>query len=100
MAVDEVRLRLRRKLEEAFGVEEAALLMDRPPGGWGDLATRRDLEALEVRFDLKLDALEHKLIATMEAGFRSQTWRLITTLIAAMGVQTAVMAALITVARV
>jgi len=47
VAVDEgpdaqvqVQVRLRRKLEELVGVEEADLLMDRPPGGWGALVTK------------------------------------------------------------
>ena len=45
MAVDEVpnhpvQVRLRRKLEELVGVEEADLLMDRPPGGWSSLVTK------------------------------------------------------------
>ena len=82
-------------------MDEAALLMDRPPGGWGELATRHDLEALEARvdrrfaemeqrFDLKIDALRHELTATMEAGFRAQTWRLLTALIAAMGIFAAI----------
>ena len=34
MTVEEVRVRLRTKLEAAFGAEEASILMDRPPGGW------------------------------------------------------------------
>ena len=45
MAVDDVpdhpvQLRLRRKLEELVGVEEADFLMDRPPGGWSALVTK------------------------------------------------------------
>src|SRR5258708_35038252 len=31
MTVEEARIRLRRQLEDAFGVEEASILMDRPP---------------------------------------------------------------------
>jgi len=50
-------------------VEEASILLDRPPGGWSDLVTNQMLDA-------KLAALEHKLVATMERGFRTQTWRL------------------------
>ena len=50
MPIDDVRVRLRRKLEEAFGAEEASILMDRPPGGWTDLVTNQT-------FDLKMDAL-------------------------------------------
>jgi hypothetical protein len=38
-----------------FGVHEAAILMDRPPGGWPDLATNRSVDALAAgtgrRFD-------------------------------------------------
>ena len=63
MAVDEVpgqpvQLRLRRKLEELVGVEEADLLMDRPPGGWSSLVTKdwlderltHERELLDERF--------------------------------------------------
>ena len=53
--------------------------MDQPPGGWNDLVTNQMLDA-------KLAALEHKLIATMERGFRSQTWRLMGAIFVAMGV--------------
>jgi hypothetical protein len=49
---------LRRKLEEAFGAEEASILMDRPPGGWTDLVTNQTL-------DLKIDALRAELRGEM-----------------------------------
>jgi hypothetical protein len=56
MATEDVRVRLRTKLESAFGAEEASILMDRPPGGWNDLVTNQVLEA-------RLDALQSDLIA-------------------------------------
>src|SRR5713101_4482227 len=59
MAVDEIIVRLRARLQEEYGVDEAAILMDRPPGGWGDLVTndtlRRELAGLEQRLDEKLE---------------------------------------------
>jgi hypothetical protein len=78
MATEEVRVRLRTKLESAFGAEEASMLMDRPPGGWNDLVTNQVLEA-------RLDAMKHELIATMEKGFRNQTWRLLGAIFVAFG---------------
>ena len=75
MTTEDVRLRLRAKLESTFGSEEASILMDRPPGGWNDLVTNQMLDA-------KLDALRFELVATMERGFRAQTWRLTTALLA------------------
>lgn len=81
MAVEEVRARLRRQLEETYGVEGAAILMDRPPGGWSDLVTNQTL-------DLKIDALRHEFRASMEAlsasvdrRLRAQTWITTTALI-------------------
>ena len=79
MTIEEVRVRLRTKLEAAFGAEEASILMDRPPGGWNDLVTNQVLEA-------RLAALEYKLIATMERGFRVQTWRLLGAMFVMFGV--------------
>lgn len=85
MAVDEVRVRLRRQLEDAFGVEEASVLMDRPPGGWSDLVTNQTL-------DLKIDVLRHELrvemaqlSASVDRRLRSQTWMMMSTMIAAVG---------------
>ncbi len=85
MTTEEVRLRLRTKLESAFGAEEASLLMDRPPGGWNDLVTNQMLEA-------RLGALEHKLVgqmmelrAEMHRGFQVQTWRLLGAIFVAFG---------------
>jgi hypothetical protein len=75
MAVEETRARLRRQLEETFGVEGAAILMDRPPGGWNDLVTNQTL-------DLKIDALRHELIGAVDRRLRAQTWITTSTLIA------------------
>jgi hypothetical protein len=100
--------RLRAKLEETYGVDGAAILMDRPPGGWGDLVTNaslhRELTALESRIDLKLDALETRidarfaavdhrfdrfelqLLSQVDRRLRAQSWVTISTVIAAMGI--------------
>ena len=78
MTTEDVRMRLRTKLEEAFGAEEASILMDRPPGGCNDLVTSQVLES-------RLDAVKHELVATMERGFRTQTWRLVTAIFVAFG---------------
>jgi len=85
VAVEEVRVRLRRQLEDAFGVEEASILMDRPPGGWDDLVTNKTL-------DLKIDALRAELRAAMaelsasvDRRLRAQTWMMMSTMIAAVG---------------
>jgi hypothetical protein len=85
MTVEEARIRLRRQLEDAFGVEEASILMDRPPGGWSDLVTNQTL-------DLKIDALRYELKAEManlsasvDRRLRTQTWMMMSTMIAAVG---------------
>ena len=90
MTVDEDRTQLRTRLVELVGVSGADILMDRPPGGWGDLVTNHTLDlrfvaweerfaASEQRFDHKLDALEARMdlrfagadaqFAAMRAGF-------------------------------
>ena len=96
MTTEDVRVRLRTKLESAFGAEEASILMDRPPGGWNDLVTNQVLEArldalryelvgqmAELRGDLRAEMAE--LRASMERGFRSQTWRLLGAMFVAFG---------------
>jgi hypothetical protein len=55
--------------EEHMGPERATTMMNLvPPVGWGDVATRRDLEQLEARldarFDAKLDRLRSDLLRT------------------------------------
>ena len=72
MALDErARHELFLRLEQALGSESAATLMEMlPPVGWADVATKRDLDALEERMNLRFElvdqrfeALEHKLLA-------------------------------------
>jgi hypothetical protein len=38
-----------------------------PPSGWGDLVRRSDLEAVERRLDVKIDALGARLDARIDA---------------------------------
>src|SRR5882672_4614633 len=114
MTVEEVRVRLRRQLEDAFGIEEASILMDRPPGGWSDLVTNQTLdlkidalrsdlrtEMGELRSELKLEITDVRvemselrsefrvesanLSASVDRRLRAQTWMMMTTMIAAVG---------------
>jgi hypothetical protein len=56
-------LELRRRLDDVLGPEATMTLMENLPGERA--ATKGDLNALEQRVDLKLDALEHKLTGTI-----------------------------------
>ena len=63
-----------------------------PPVGWADVATKHDLVGLGTRLDGRLDALEVRL-DRLEACFddlsrdlRAQTWRLVTLMVAVVGV--------------
>jgi hypothetical protein len=85
MAVEDVRVRLRRQLEDAFGVEEASILMDRPPGGWNDLVTHQTLklEMDVLRAELRTEMAE--LSASVDRRLRAQTWMMMSTMIAGFG---------------
>jgi hypothetical protein len=85
MAVDErSRHLLYRKLEEVLGPDEAGTLMDHlPPVGWGDVARRSDIEALENRLSDRFDA-------KIESKLNSQT----KTLVAMMSAQVVAVAGL------
>jgi len=123
MTVEEISARLRSRLQEEYGVEEASILMDRPPGGWGELVTNRSLdrrlaefdrpfeaidrrferidhrfEVLETKFDAKIDGLEARLDAKMERAFRAQTWRLVTATIGSISGLVGAMAIFVAVA--
>jgi hypothetical protein len=44
--------------DEHMGKERAATMMNLlPPVGWGDVATKRDLDVLAERIDLKIEVL-------------------------------------------
>jgi hypothetical protein len=74
--------------------------MDRPVGGWSELVTNHTLDlkfegldhrfaAIDHRFDAldhRVEALESRMLAEIERRFRLQTWSLVTTVIAAVGV--------------
>jgi len=90
MPTDAISARLRARLQEEYGVDEAAILMDRPPGGWGDLVTNTSLDAI---LDRRFELFEYKMVAMLEREFRAQTWRLLTAMLSAMALLVATMVA-------
>lgn len=63
---EENRHRMYQRLEEVLGPEQAATLMEHlPPVGWADVATKRDLEMQDLRFE-----------AMLHRELRAQTFRL------------------------
>jgi flagellar motility protein MotE (MotC chaperone) len=68
MAPDErSRVEASQALTEQLGPAAAAALMECiPPFGWHEIATKRDLDELERRIDLRFDAIEAKFEAKLE----------------------------------
>ena len=68
-----------------MGRKHAETMMEHlPPTGWGDVATKADLdhleshlalrmEALEERIQLRMEAQEHRMTATWDAKLRQNT---------------------------
>ena len=84
---DEARYRLHQRLDSALGAQEAATLMSQlPPMGWGDLATKRDLESLGQSLRSEMGALEARVGARPDRELRLMTWPLITAIVAVMSV--------------
>jgi len=88
---EEARHKLYSRLEEVLGRSEATVLMEHlPPVGWADVATRRDVDALEERVELRLDARFTQMTATLEREMRLLTWRFIVALLTALSIGLAV----------
>jgi hypothetical protein len=83
MVIDErSRHRMYERLQQVLGEEEAATLMEHlPPVGWADVATKSDLAALRTELELKLESLEHRLLATFRAELGNQTRTMISAMI-------------------
>jgi hypothetical protein len=62
MALDErARHELFLGLEQVLGPERAETLMElMPPVGWADVATKRDLDALEERMHLRFELVDRR----------------------------------------
>jgi hypothetical protein len=69
-----------------------------PPTGWGDVATRQQLdhriEALEARLDHRIDTLRLEVVAQIADGQRRMMQWMVATMIALTGVGTAVATAI------
>jgi hypothetical protein len=85
MAIDErARHRLYERLEAVLGPDEAAILMEHlPPVGWADVATKRDLDALEAGVRRELDLI-HRDIEGLRADGLHQTRTMILAMITTM----------------
>ena len=78
--------RLHARLCEVIGTEEADILMEQlPPITWTEFATKRDLEQSRHSLEMAIIELKHsvettklELTATMERGFRNQSWKMFT----------------------
>ena len=79
MAIDErTRHEMYLGLEQLLGPHVADALMEHlPPVGWADVATKRDLDALEERLDLRFDGLERRLDLKIDAAISAATSRLL-----------------------
>lgn len=92
MAIDEVLTQLRRDLEDTYGMDAAAYLMDRPKGGWDSLATKNELATEIEKLELRLERRLHEEL-------RGQTWQLAKLVAGAQGVVVVAIAAIGVVLR-
>ncbi len=75
MTIDErSRHELHLKLEQVLGPKSAAILMEHlPPAGWGEVATRRDLDHLREELTSRIEASEQRLRAEFGKDLAAQT---------------------------
>lgn len=79
---DRARHELHERLVELMGRDHAETLMESlAPTGWGDVATKADLDHLEERIQLRMDALEHRLTSLIESRARQTNAALTTTVL-------------------
>lgn len=58
---EESRHHLYQRLEDVLGPREATVLMEHlPPLGWADVATKRDLDALEIRLEQRVTGIDRR----------------------------------------
>ena len=58
---EESRHHLYQRLEQVLGAAEATVLMEHlPPVGWADVATKRDLDAFELRMNMQFDRYDER----------------------------------------
>lgn len=95
MAIDDVRIRARQRLEELIGVDEAAYVLgERPSGGWDTLVTKEHL-ALELAvIREELGGLRSEVLGSLHQEIRAQTRWFSTLVLATFGVVVAMMAAI------
>jgi hypothetical protein len=69
---DEDRHGLHNRLDEVLGEHWAGILMSHlPPVGWADVATKRDLDGLEERMNLRFARVDERLDSlSREVGLR------------------------------
>ncbi|MBL8776619.1 MAG: hypothetical protein JNK12_11820 [Acidimicrobiales bacterium] len=68
---ERTRHELHERLVELMGPSRAETLTEHlPPMGWGDVATKADLDQVEERIQLRMDALEHRLTSVIESRAR------------------------------
>ena len=88
MSVTEpTRHELHERPVELMGPSRAEPLMEHlPPTGWGDVATKADLDHLEERMQLRMDALEHRVTSVVESRARQTNVALLGTVLTLMTV--------------
>ena len=76
MVLDErARHELFLRLEEVLGPDSAETLMEMmPPVGWADVATKRDLDALEERMNLRFELMDQRF-GTLDQRFETMDQR-------------------------
>jgi len=87
MAVDERgRLQLADAAKRAFGDEAGITLMELlPPVGWADVATKHDMDGRFTAIEARMDRLEARL-DDVALEIRAQTWKLMTLMVAVVGI--------------
>lgn len=87
MAVDKRQRRhLDERAERVLGTDGADTLMALlPPVGWGDVATKQDLDALRAEMHLEIGIAKQEIINVRQEIINVMTWRMLAMFVAFAG---------------